>query len=48
MLFRILIIALALTAVAGCSKKRDDLRSPCVGAEGSPCEKRPVNVNWQA
>lgn len=31
----------------GCSSdsKREEMKSPCVGAEGSPCEHRPIN-NW--
>lgn len=45
---RVLMLVLALTVVAGCSKKREDLRSPCVGAENSPCTKRPVNAWWMA
>lgn len=45
---RVLMIVLAMTLVVGCSKKRDDLKSPCVGAAGSPCEKRSVNAWWQA
>lgn len=43
-----IVIALCLIAlVTGCqSKKREDLKSPCVGAAGSPCEKRNVNDWW--
>lgn len=49
MLRIILIAAALLTMTAGCSKERDDLRSPCVGAEGSPCgPTRNVNAWWMA
>jgi len=31
----------------GCSTKAPELKSPCVGAEGSPCGPRvPVNDWW--
>lgn len=33
---------------AACSTKREDLKSPCVGADDSPCgPRRPVN-SWMA
>ncbi|MDX1974996.1 MAG: hypothetical protein SFT92_04905 [Rickettsiales bacterium] len=34
-----------VTAVllSSCSNPMPDLKSPCVGAEGSPCDRRPVN-----
>ena len=32
-----------LLSVSACSNKTPDLKSPCVGAEGSPCDRRPVN-----
>lgn len=37
-----------LLVVAGCTHgSRDDLKSPCVGLEGSPCgPKRNVNDWW--
>lgn len=48
-MIRVLMLALALTLVVGCSKKRDDLKSPCVGTEESPCGvKRNVNDWWMA
>lgn len=37
-------ILLSLTACA--APKKEDLKSPCVGAQGSPCERRPVNDWW--
>ncbi len=48
-----LILMLALGAVAlgvaACDGKRADLKSPCVGADGSPCgPKRSVNDWWLA
>lgn len=49
-MLRVIFLAIALlVSVTGCTKDRDDLRSPCVGAEGSPCgAKRSVNDWWQA
>jgi len=43
---RIVLISLALTFLTACSNKEPDLKSPCVGAEGSPCDRRPVNDWW--
>jgi len=40
----ILIGALMAVVLGGCSNKASDLKSPCVGNEGSPCARRPVNV----
>jgi hypothetical protein len=40
---KLLLAAIALMAVTSCSNPRPDLKSPCVGAEGSPCDRRPVN-----
>jgi hypothetical protein len=31
---------LGLVILAGCAT--DNLKSPCVGAAGSPCERRPI------
>jgi hypothetical protein len=41
---------LCLTAITACEGgDREDLKSPCVGAEDSPCgEKRRVNDWWLA
>lgn len=48
-MLRIMMIVLAMTMVVGCSKQRDDLRSPCVGTDDSPCGvKRSVNAWWLA
>lgn len=48
-MIRILLLVLAMTFVAGCAEKREDLRSPCVGDEGSPCgPRRDVNAWWMA
>lgn len=48
-MLRLVVIALAMTLVVGCSKKRDDLKSPCVGTAESPCGmKRDVNDWWLA
>ncbi len=43
---RFVIVMVMLTVLAGCSSKIEDLKSPCVGAEGSPCDRRPVNDWW--
>ena len=48
---RRIVLALCATLVlAGCSgSQREDLKSPCVGAEESPCgPKRSVNDWWMA
>lgn len=47
---RVVMLVFAMTLIAGCnSKKREDLRSPCVGTEESPCGiKRDVNSWWMA
>lgn len=36
-----------LTLLSSCSTTLTDLKSPCVGAEGSPCDRRPVNDGWE-
>ncbi len=45
-----MIILAATVALTGCTgSKREDLKSPCVGAEDSPCgPRRPVNDWWLA
>ena len=43
----ILLLSL-LSALTACSQKIEDLKSPCVGAEGSPCDRRPVNDWWHS
>lgn len=39
------LVSLVCAASACTDSKRSELKSPCVGAEGSPCEHRPIN-NW--
>jgi hypothetical protein len=39
----IILIVAVLASLSACSRPKPDLKSPCVGAEGSPCERRPVN-----
>lgn len=35
--------------LAGCSGERQDMKSPCVGLEDSPCgPRKPVNQWWLA
>ena len=41
---KIIVAMLAMLAISGCTNQREDLKSPCVGADGSPCDRRPVNV----
>lgn len=43
---RTVLITMALLLLPACSNKQPDLKSPCVGAEGSPCERRPVNKEY--
>ena len=47
---RIFLIIGLCCALAGCSaSKNENLKSPCVGVEGSPCgPKKSVNDWWQA
>ncbi|MBN8532052.1 MAG: hypothetical protein J0L97_09365 [Alphaproteobacteria bacterium] len=40
---RIVTLLLAAFALAACTSETHELKSPCVGADGSPCVKRPVN-----
>ena len=44
---RIIIISLFCTILfSSCTNKTEDIKSPCVGIEKSPCgPKKPVN-NW--
>ena len=41
----LLILALFATGLSACSKPQEDLKSPCVGTAGSPCDRRPVNLD---
>lgn len=43
---RLLLISVVLAVLSGCSNEVADLKSPCSGAEGSPCDPRPVNDWW--
>jgi len=43
---KVLLVVLALTLLPACSNKEPDLKSPCVGDDGSPCARRPVNDWW--
>jgi hypothetical protein len=38
--------ALMLGLLAACSFPHTDLKSPCAGADGSPCDRHPVNDWW--
>ncbi len=41
-----LTISMLLTLLAACSAPHADMKSPCVGAAGSPCDRHPVNDWW--
>ncbi|HEU5048132.1 MAG TPA: hypothetical protein VFT64_09860 [Rickettsiales bacterium] len=41
-----LAITLLLLLLSACARPYADLRSPCVGIEGSPCARHPVNDWW--
>lgn len=43
---RTLLLGMVILFLSSCSNEVVDLKSPCVGAEGSPCDKRPVNDWW--
>lgn len=43
---RLFLIGVMLMTLNGCSAPQSDLKSPCVGADGSPCVRRPVNDWW--
>jgi len=43
MIKKLLLCAVVLSVISGCGATREDLKSPCVGADGSPCARRPVN-----
>lgn len=46
---KVLALLVGLVSVSACTpSKYEELKSPCVGAEGSPCDRRPVNDGWQA
>lgn len=38
-----LLMFLFVVLMAGCTKEPREVKSPCVGIEGSPCERRSVN-----
>ena len=42
---KIILMLCLVTAVPACSNKTEDLKSPCVGGDNSPCDRRPVNGN---
>ncbi|MGE0754229.1 MAG: hypothetical protein AB7L92_03615 [Alphaproteobacteria bacterium] len=42
-----ILAGIALMLLTGCSNKIQDLKSPCVGDKGSPCDRRPVNDGWE-
>lgn len=40
-------LVVSFIGVQGCKKKAPELKSPCVGVEGSPCgPRKPVNDWW--
>ncbi len=40
---KIMLALVVMVMVQGCTKEMPELKSPCVGSEGSPCDTRPVN-----
>jgi hypothetical protein len=42
----ILTAAALIGLLSACSLPHTDMKSPCAGAEGSPCDHRPVNDWW--
>jgi hypothetical protein len=45
-IFTLLLLVGLLQGAQGCASQTPELKSPCVGAEGSPCAKRPINDWW--
>lgn len=45
-MFRLCAVFLACIVIAGCSSTPREVKSPCAGAAGSPCERRPANEGW--
>lgn len=44
---KLLLVAVIFSALSACSNKTEDLKSPCVGADNSPCDRRaPAMQNW--
>lgn len=42
----VLATSILLALLSACDTPYADMKSPCVGAEGSPCERHPVNDWW--
>lgn len=40
---KILVLSTVFVLLAACSSKHEDLKSPCVGIEKSPCNFQPIN-----
>lgn len=45
---RVVLASVLLALLCSCSNAILDLKSPCVGSEGSPCDRRPANDGGQA
>ncbi len=43
---RLVLVGMMLVMLSACADKVEDLKSPCVGGDGSPCARRPVNDWW--
>ncbi len=43
---RFILVSAVLALLSACSNEIIDLKSPCSGAEGSPCDTHPVNDWW--
>ena len=42
----LLTAAMLLGLLSACSLPHSDMKSPCVGGDGSPCARHPVNDWW--
>lgn len=42
---KLFLVLLSVAIIVGCSTTHE-LKSPCVGDKGSPCETREVNRQW--
>lgn len=41
-----LLFVVVIGMLSACSNPIEDLKSPCVGIEGAPCERRAPDSQW--